>query len=638
MAALVATAADAAAPRYEITIDLDVARSRYEATQRTTYVNETGAPLATLAFSVTPAYFRAFALHSTTVAGQAATSALDGTVLDVRLPAPLAPGATAIVELVYRVQVPSPGSIRFGSAGGILALGNWYPVLFPHRDGSWRTHQYVPVGDAFFTEVADYEVTVRPSSAVVAAHTGQVASRDGASFRVVARGVRDFALALSPRYDTVSTVVDGVTITAYYLPEHHVGARAYLETGAEMLGWLNAKLGRYPYGTLAIAETWAEAPAEVGQEYPGVIFIGSGVTRGSSEIGAYLSYLVAHEVAHEWFYGRVGNDQVREPWLDEAFATYLPERFYAERYPSIFQSRWATFRQRLADETGRLGARPIDSGIADYRDEGAYFAVVYRRGAAFLDELRVALGEEVFWRMLRGFVDRYGGRVATGADLLGSAQDATSRDLTGLFERYFARTAASARYYPETGYRVADDSAARFAAEMRRLGGVDALGYPASRRFQWDGFTVQVFQKAILQWRPELGRAAFVNVLDQIGAAGKDDWLLSHRMTPRPADWSGDTGLAWPAVVARHQALLERDPAIRAAYFAVADPIERYGLPMSAEDMGAAYVVRCQRAVFQRWKSDQPWARAGQVTIANGGDLAKEAAILPAEVMQPEAP
>jgi hypothetical protein len=254
--------------------------------------------------------------------------------------------------------------------------------------------------------------------------------------------------------------------------------------------------------------------------------------------------------------------------------------------------------------------------------------------------------------MLRGFVERNAGKLARGSDFLAAAQSASSEDLTPLFQTYFRRTSVgqgpdfeigAGRFYTQTnggqagkGYAVVDDDSARFWSEFRRLGGVDGLGYPASRRFTWEGFTVQVFQKAILQWRPELGRAFFVNVLDRLSAAGKDDWLLSARMTPRPLDPSLDTGLAWPAVVARHQALLDGDRAIKAAYMADPDPIQRFGLPMSAADLDTAYVVRCQRAVFQRWKVDVPWAKAGQVTVANGGDLAKEAEILPSDVLAPE--
>ena len=48
------------------------------------------------------------------------------------------------------------------------------------------------------------------------------------------------------------------------------------------------------------------------------------------------------------------------------------------------------------------------------------------------------------------------------------------------------------------------------------------------------------------------------------------------------------------------------------------------------------FVVRCQRAVFQHWKVDMPWARAGQVVISNGGDVAKEARLIPQEVIVPQ--
>ncbi|HEY3081244.1 MAG TPA: M1 family metallopeptidase [Chloroflexota bacterium] len=671
---LTATAAEAAETRYEIEAELDVQRAVLTVSQRTAFTNRSYRALPSLAFAVTPTYVGAFELRSAAVGGVPVSPRRNGTALEVPLPSPLPPGGTTRVELSYVLDVPSPGTNRLGFGGGILALGNWYPVLYPLRDGAWQIHQYTPIGDAFVTEVADYEVTLRPSRPVVVASTGRVVARDGESRRIVATDVRDFALAISERYETAQTNVDGVVVTAYYLPEHRAGAAQYLASGGEMLGWLQARLGRYPWRTLDIAETWSDDPNQVGQEYPGIVYISSGATRPGGGMGSYLSYLVAHEVTHQWFYGMVGSDQVREPWLDEAFATYLPERFYADRYPAVFAERWARFRSRLADETARLGARPIDTGVGDYRDEGVYFAVVYRRGAAFLDELRLALGEEGFWRTLGQFVEQQSGRIASGADFLRLARANAAPDLGPLLSRYFRSAPAAnppaatapgdgadwpidgGRFFTQTnggqagrGYRVTNANGLRFWDEFQRLGGVAGLGYPASRRFVWEGFTVQVFQKAILQWRPEAvsstapgghpaGQAYFVNVLDRLGAAGRDEWLLAARMTPRPFDTSADDGLAWPAVVARHQAMLAADPAIRAAYFADPDPVARFGLPLSHADMGNAYVVRCQRAVFQRWKEDVPWARTGQVTIANGGDLAKESGILPGEALAPESP
>jgi hypothetical protein len=180
------------------------------------------------------------------------------------------------------------------------------------------------------------------------------------------------------------------------------------------------------------------------------------------------------------------------------------------------------------------------------------------------------------------------------------------------------------------GYAVTDAGGVGFWTEFQRLGGVDVVGYPASQRFEWDGFTVQVFQRVIFQWRPDLRQAYFVNVFDRLHDLGKDDFLLSARQTPRPRPFA-DAGKSWDAVVAGHLAVLEPFPALRAAYFgAPGDAVQSNGLPVSdAVDMGNHWAVRCQRVVLQLWKEDVPWARAGQVTVALGGDISKETGVLP---------
>ncbi|MCL4535846.1 MAG: hypothetical protein M1370_11900 [Bacteroidetes bacterium] len=183
-----------------------------------------------------------------------------------------------------------------------------------------------------------------------------------------------------------------------------------------------------------------------------------------------------------------------------------------------------------------------------------------------------------------------------------------------------------------------NDDNARFWDEFQRLGGVDELGYPASRRFVWDGFASQATQKEVLQWRPERGQVAFVNVFDQLSKAGKDDYLLTVRQVPKPFDNSPDTGLPWEQVVSRHLAYLDQDPAIKSRYFADPAWLDHYGLPQSYGDLPNVFVIRTQRAVFQRWKVDVPWAKAGEVTIANGGDIAKELGLVPPDAAAPEPP
>lgn len=186
------------------------------------------------------------------------------------------------------------------------------------------------------------------------------------------------------------------------------------------------------------------------------------------------------------------------------------------------------------------------------------------------------------------------------------------------------------------GYSVTNADGIPFWDVYQELGGPDVLGYPASRRFVMDGFVCQVFQKVVFQWRPDVKQVWFLNTFDALHDAGKDDWLLTRRLTPPPDDTSPDTGLPWEQVVARHLKLLDQDPAIKERFLAEPAWAEYYGLPVSYANFGPVAVLRAQRATFQHWKEQMPWADKGSVTIANGGDLAKEAGLFPWEAVTPE--
>jgi len=191
----------------------------------------------------------------------------------------------------------------------------------------------------------------------------------------------------------------------------------------------------------------------------------------------------------------------------------------------------------------------------------------------------------------------------------------------------------------ELGFAIVDDGQARFWSEFKRLGGVDALGYPVSQRFVLDGFTVQATQRAIMQWRPESGSVAFVNVFDKLHDLGQDGWLRSVRQTPEQASFD-EGGKSWEQIVRDRLALMDGHPAIKARYLAaVGDPVAANGLPTSpVVDVGNNYALRAQRVVFQEWKVDVPWAKAGDVTVALGGDIYKENGRIPQEATRPSAP
>src|SRR5436309_13260660 len=105
--------------------------------------------------------------------------------------------------------------------------------------------------------------------------------------------------------------------------------------------------------------------------------------------------------------------------------------------------------------------------------------------------------------------------LVAGATVLGAVPGADAAPLD--------RAVASGHFYTQTagrdggaGFRVTNDGGVKLWDEFQRLGGVDGLGYPISRRFTWKGFTVQAMQKGVLQWRPETGQAWLTNVFDEL--------------------------------------------------------------------------------------------------------------------------
>jgi hypothetical protein len=198
-------------------------------------------------------------------------------------------------------------------------------------------------------------------------------------------------------------------------------------------------------------------------------------------------------------------------------------------------------------------------------------------------------------------------------------------------------TQANGRKDSPSGFSVTDEAGIPLWTAFQNAGGVDVLGFPVSRRFELDGFTVQAFQKSVLQWRPDRREFWFLNTFDVLHERGRDDWLEVYRQTPRPLDTAPDAGLAWERVVARHLAMLDKGPpALKERFMADPQWLDHYGLPVAVQDYANSVVVRAQRATLQYWKEAVPWAAKGSVSVANGGDLAKEAGLYPWLAVTPE--
>jgi lipoprotein-anchoring transpeptidase ErfK/SrfK len=205
-----------------------------------------------------------------------------------------------------------------------------------------------------------------------------------------------------------------------------------------------------------------------------------------------------------------------------------------------------------------------------------------------------------------------------------SAQAAAPPEYETVGGYFFGQTGG----HEGAGFNISDADNLGFWAAFREYGGAEQLGFPVSRRFLWRGRPTQVFQRAVLQYEPLEKRVVSINVLDLLHDVGRDQWLRQARTVPPPVAIPNEKGKSWDEIVAGRQALLESEPALRDAYFAVPDPVAVYGLPTSrVEDFGTHVAIRLQRGVLQLWKQDVPWAQAGTVTAALVGEIARDAGL-----------
>ena len=358
----------------------------------------------------------------------------DDTVLTVTLATPLPPEARADLTLDFTVTVPSRPD-RFGMYQDLMVLGHWYPELCVYDDEGWHADPYVPLGDAYYSEAANFTLNLTLPETVTVAATGvEVARRaysDGSlTLTYEAGAARDMTVVLGPVLEMVSTTVGQTTINSFYLPGDQVGGQRALDVAAGSVQTYNDLFGAYPYTDLDVVEGhFLIEGSPGGMEFSGLVLISSEfyASQGSYTTLDMPTMVVSHEVAHQWWYAVIGDDQVDDPWLDEAFAVYSSILYFEEK-----QGRKAALVQLLENCTlpYRLvawagGDRPIATSLLEFDDTLTYSAIVYGKGGLFLHRLREALGDEQFLGLLRSYYTQFKYRVVRPNDFYTAVMNAT---------------------------------------------------------------------------------------------------------------------------------------------------------------------------------------------------------------------
>ena len=179
---------------------------------------------------------------------------------------------------------------------------------------------------------------------------------------------------------------------------------------------------------------------------------------------------------------------------------------------------------------------------------------------------------------------------------------------------------------PNDGYAVTNADGVPMWDFVREQS-AEAIGYPISQRWLDGPFTLQAFQKVILQWDPARQRMNFLNTLDVLANRFPHVELPNvpaHQALPE------DAGADFATVVQNHLAILDRNPVIRARFLSEPDWLNLYGLPIRYEEREVdgspqgLQLLRAQRAVFAVWNVPAPGTTLGEVVLQNLPDKVKQ--------------
>ncbi|WP_067972193.1 M1 family metallopeptidase [Nocardiopsis trehalosi] len=343
---------------------------------------------------------------------------------------PVRDGGQATIVVKYG-DVPS--SVRWGDSGltgwnrtpdGAIALGQpeaawwWFPANdHPLDKATFDVRVTVPEG---YEAVSNGVLTGRST----------VAGRTTSTWRQDDPQATYLATLAVGRYDVHrDTTASGLPVYNAYSEDLGAlagPARASIERGEEILEVQEADFGPYPFN--ALGGVVAAPEADLGfaletQTRP--VYSHAFFARGSN------TYVVAHELAHQWWGDHVSVAGWRDIWLNEGFASY------AEWMWSEHEGEGTA--QELADHVYHLypaddpfwQVTPGDPGPAD-----VFHPAVYDRGALAVHALRTEIGDDAFSELLTTWQREHAHGNATVEEFIALSEKVSGRQLDALYDAW----------------------------------------------------------------------------------------------------------------------------------------------------------------------------------------------------------
>ena len=376
----------------------------------------------------------------------------------VRLEKAVPPGSSVTLELRLAAKVPDtsddsdtlsadPGAMdqkggdygAFSVSKNVSSLAGIVPMMpFTRANGALASGPS-GIGDLGTFDPSNFIVSVTVPSAyrVVAAGNlvGELPETNGRTrFTYALAAAREFPLLVTRQYGVATASAGDIAVTSYFDESDATAGRKVLEHAANALRVAQEKLGPYPFKTLRVVQAHLSSGAG-GMEFPGLITVATSLYHGSSKplsvlgmpdvasnpliapmlagsLGAMmqntLEFTVDHEVAHQYIAMLVGNDAVDEPVADEpltqALALMIMEWQHKEALASEIRSSQVKMAFQMMRMMGRADAK-ANRPTSEFTSNVDYAGLIYGKATLLFDAQRALVGQFVFERALRMYVD-----------------------------------------------------------------------------------------------------------------------------------------------------------------------------------------------------------------------------------------
>lgn len=431
---------------YDIDLIVDYDAAAFEGTAVVTYTNSTRIALSELFFRLyandDSLYGSAFVqILDITIQTDSRTFSLflNDTVVLVPLDVPLQPNESIEVAIAFSGGASSwPANLQIGTdetgyglltkSESALALTTFYPVMAIYTDEGWALDPSTGFGDTLMGDPADYSVRLTTRAGPMPVTSGELVAVnpeiDSTTYDFAATNARDFSLVLvEQNYTPLTAKLDDASIRTWFTTQAELAGQMAIDMAVFSFELFENLIGPCPFREIDLVEVPLRSAA--GVEFSGLILVSSQYSHNPRDL--FFSIIISHEMAHQWFYGGVGNDVSEHPWLDESFATYLSYEFLdAYNHSATARGQLTTWQVAYQAALRDWESLSISSPKYAFPNSSTYSSFVYSGGAVFLYDLRQELGDDAFYHGLRTYYSTMLYAMATPSDFIRIIEESCS--------------------------------------------------------------------------------------------------------------------------------------------------------------------------------------------------------------------